>query len=272
MTNGLLPKEARQYLRSELDLRQRRNPGYSLRAFARDLNLGPSTLCEVLAGRLGLSRGRAEQVSSMLNLDSENKTHFLDLLEAEFGRKVEDSKAARWRIQKRMQDQPAHLALGSFAVISEWYHFPILELIELDEKFQQPKAIAKALGLKLKVVQEALARMQRLDLLRREGNKLIVTDTMTFTGDEVPSQAIRQAHSQMLDLAQKALVDCKMDDRDNLSIFISVPKDKIAEFQQELRTALTSVANKYAALPSKDSIAAVTYHTFPIYEGPAVKS
>jgi uncharacterized protein (TIGR02147 family) len=265
MEARLFPKEARQYLRWELQLRQQRNPAYSLRAFARDLDMGPSTLCEVLSGRLGLSRGRAEKLSHRLHLSQEHRDHFLDLLEQNFGRKADSKKAARWRIHQRIKENSSHLPLSAFEVIADWYHFPILELLELDDKFQLPREIGRVLGLKIKTVNAALERMQGLGILVKQKGLLKPAETMTFTADDVPSQAVRQAHTQVLSLAQKALSERENEDRDNLSVFLSIPRGQWKEFCTQARAELMKVAQNFASHDNRDSLIALVYHTFPIY-------
>ncbi len=56
-------KNYRDYLRRELEQRVQQDPRYSLNRFARDLDLAPSRLSEVLSGKQGLSRAIAERIS-----------------------------------------------------------------------------------------------------------------------------------------------------------------------------------------------------------------
>src|SRR5262245_32015851 len=94
----VFPPDPRQYLKSELELRQQRRPQYSLRAFARDLNMSPSTLSDFFHGKLGLSRERVRHVGEKLRLSEAQQEHLNDLLESRFARKNEDRKAAKWRV------------------------------------------------------------------------------------------------------------------------------------------------------------------------------
>lgn len=58
--------ELRALLAQELARRQSRNLRYSLRAFARDLQLSPSFLCQILSSKRGFSSKSAERISSAL--------------------------------------------------------------------------------------------------------------------------------------------------------------------------------------------------------------
>lgn len=58
-------------LKSELKKRSEKNDRYSLRAFARDLGMSPSYLCEVLGGKASLSPRRIERVAPLLELSED---------------------------------------------------------------------------------------------------------------------------------------------------------------------------------------------------------
>jgi len=67
----------RDVLRRELQNRQQKNPAYSMRAFARDLDLSASGLSEVLSGKHSLSLRRAITVSKKLGLSEEHADAFI---------------------------------------------------------------------------------------------------------------------------------------------------------------------------------------------------
>ncbi len=56
----------RSFLRLEFERRLKRNPRYSLRAFARQIGLQPARLSYVLSGKHGLSRDAAALIASRL--------------------------------------------------------------------------------------------------------------------------------------------------------------------------------------------------------------
>jgi hypothetical protein len=64
--------------------RKDRNRRYSLRAFARQLQLSPSFLHEILHGKKRLSRRTAERVASTLKFDTELKDRFIKAAKNQF--------------------------------------------------------------------------------------------------------------------------------------------------------------------------------------------
>src|SRR5688572_7255268 len=122
------PQDAAEYLKLELELRMQGRKAYSLRSFAKDLEMSPGTLVDFLKGRLGFSRSRAEFVAHEIGLSAEQRQHFWDLLEAKFSRNDGARKTAQSRCQTRIQSEKPSVQTE---ITAQWYHMAILELIDL---------------------------------------------------------------------------------------------------------------------------------------------
>jgi transcriptional regulator with XRE-family HTH domain len=66
--NNKIRKEIRLYLKAEFRRRHKRNPSYSLRAFAQYLEISPSFLSQVLSGKRSMGVLTLSKVSKRLNL------------------------------------------------------------------------------------------------------------------------------------------------------------------------------------------------------------
>ena len=78
----------RDILQSELEERVKRNPSYSLRAFAQAIGLTPPHLSAILSGRKGLSGNSASKIADALGWLGEEKDEFIDLVNAQHARKT----------------------------------------------------------------------------------------------------------------------------------------------------------------------------------------
>jgi transcriptional regulator with XRE-family HTH domain len=67
----------RERLKSELDKRKRSNPRYSIRAFARAINLDNGYLSKLLSGKVMLSLDLADQITKRLQLSKEERAEFI---------------------------------------------------------------------------------------------------------------------------------------------------------------------------------------------------
>ncbi len=177
-------------LLNELRLRRSRNTLYSMRAFARDLNLGVGSLSEVLSGKRELSKSNLLKVLQNIELPSELKNGLL---------KKETIKPAT-------SEDVRHLLLDDqFRLISDWYYIAILNLAKLRMNKSDPKWISKRLNIELYQAIEALERLQRLGLLKIAKQRLVRTAQPLTTSSDLPSTAIRKHHAQNLQLAEKSL-------------------------------------------------------------------
>lgn len=93
----------RDFMLRELERRQRKNPSYSLRAFARDLEVPSSRLSEILNRKMGLSETRAVALADKLNLSSSEREFFIDLALAEHARSAVIKEMAQRRVQTRSE-------------------------------------------------------------------------------------------------------------------------------------------------------------------------
>src|SRR5690349_9921621 len=114
----------REYLRDELAKRLASNPQYSLRAMAKSLGIGSSTLSEVLSGRTNISVSNARKIGGHLKLKSKEINYFCDLVQYS---SEKDSEAKEQIIERLRQSHPqkrkvTDLSLEHFKQMAEWYH------------------------------------------------------------------------------------------------------------------------------------------------------
>ncbi|HMN68083.1 MAG TPA: TIGR02147 family protein [Bdellovibrionales bacterium] len=250
MIQNYFPDDPRVYLREELQMRKRRRASYSLRAFARDLSMSPSSLCEFLAGRQGLSKDRVTGISRRLNLSNDQMEHFWNLVEAQFGRSSQAKRIAGVKANQRAKNSHNRLTLERFQLISEWHHFVILEILGLDGKPYDLKDIAEILDLPIPTIRNSIRRMQTLDLVEE-----ITTDTNTtyrvksnlsVTGDEGENPAIKLAHQEMLGVHARAVDSKSVNDRQSISVVCSINQKDWLEFRRELKEVVFSVISRFA--------------------------
>lgn len=245
------PDNYRKYLTENFESRSLRNPSYSLRAYARDLGIGTSTLTEVLKGKYGLSKARIETIVNSLQLTSSQAEHFSDLVTRDHSRNLLDREEAISRIQSRLKQTTESVTLDGFRVISDWYHLALLELITLPNSGSDTSKMAKALNLPELTVKEALERLMRLDLVIKKDDGFYPTDDFSAIGDETPSQIIRKFHRQILEKALTALESQSVEKRENSSTVFAInvedlpaAKKKLLKFRREFSTLLSNNPHK----------------------------
>ena len=230
--------------------RCRRNPQYSLRAFARALEIDSSTLSALLRRKRPLTAKQARKLIE--SLDIQDPALAQTLLLGAIG--APDS-----------QSTPEYneLALEAAEVISSWEHYAILFLIEIDGFRATNHNIARKLNLPLGVVIECLTRCEKLGLARQEGNVWkLITKNIAFTTN-VPNQALKEVHKQYMQMAIDSLDKVSRENRDVSGITMAICSQKLPEASrmiQEFRRNLSA----FLESGPKDSVYRLNVQLFPL--------
>jgi transcriptional regulator with XRE-family HTH domain len=124
--------DPRELLRAELAERCRRNPRYSLRAFARASGVSHTVLSLVLAGKRPLSRKAAERLADYLNLDPDRRRALLRPSRERAG--LPTAPGCEYR----------QLSLDAFDLISDWHHLAILSALELPDARFEARSLSRS--------------------------------------------------------------------------------------------------------------------------------
>lgn len=262
----LMFSDPRDYLTFEFELRKTRRPAYSLRAFARDLAVSPSSLNDFLKGRVGMSTQRIQRIATVLRWSEARIDHFQDLIWAKHSKDPGLKKSAVMRTRGRLRTDTSGLSLDAFRVICDWYHLVILELCGLRQNLSVVQ-IADGLAIDEATARGAVNRLIKLGLLKKTANGFVPSEGSSHFGDETPSEAIVEFHCQILDLAQRALRERTMGERESHSLIYSVKKENVARINRELKKAILTIVHRYSDEQSGDCIQALSLQVFPVWEG-----
>jgi uncharacterized protein (TIGR02147 family) len=232
---------ARDYLGEVLRQKQETNPRFSVRAWSRQLGFAsPSGLSMILRGERKLQLATATRISESLRLKSEERRYFQIL--AVYGSTQDPAEKQLYSevLSRLRPGQPfTELSVDKFRLVADWYHFVILEMSDLRDFSPDGEWIAARLGRKITAAtaQGALSRLLRLGLLvREEGGRVRrpAGDPVSTTRD-VPSDALKSFHTQMLDRAAEALRTQDVRDREISNTTMCIDSSKIALAKEAIR-------------------------------------
>lgn len=240
---------AKNLLLTELAKRQTRNPSYSLRAFARDLNIGATTLSDVLADKRSLSKTNLKKVMERL---------FVSPLDQE--KLWADYKALNNRIEV---DDRTYLDETTFRLIADWHYIAILNLAKLKGNNSSSQWIAKRLGIKKSDADEALERLLKLGLIKKSRGRLIRTSKPIGTTRDIPSAAIRKHHAQNLRLAEESLHRDPVHTREFGSITMAVNPERLTLAKEILTKTRKKIADLLDDGPVSE-VYTLSFQLFPL--------
>lgn len=212
-------KEFKTYLQEELVLRCQRNPAYSLRSFAKTVGLSPSFLSKILNGQRRITPAVFQKISTHLNLEP--------ALFSSFGEGEEPKPESEMKLR--------NLELEYFKLISDWYHYAILELTNVEGFQDSPQWIAAKLGINVNQAKSALDRLLQLELLEYRQGKLRATGGNTTVQNEFTVLAFKKMQDDLLKKAIHSLWDEDWEKRDHTSISMAIDPADIPEVKRRLK-------------------------------------
>lgn len=223
----------RSYLQDELIRRCKKNPGYSVRSYARALTISPSSLSRMLRGERKISDAMKLKLGARLGIPSK----VLESLENNFEKQA-------LKAGDLPEQHYAQLKADHFAIISDWYHYAILELAHVQGFEPNPRWIARSLGITVAEAQLSIDRLVRVGLISicPSGSWTIrVKNNTNFTDELTVSAAARSLQRQVLEKALAALEETPLERRDQTSMTMAIDSkklpaaiEKISKFRREL--------------------------------------
>jgi uncharacterized protein (TIGR02147 family) len=255
------------YLKSEYQRRRQRNAAYSLRAYARDLQIPSSKLSQYLRGECGVSGKKAAQLAQRLRLGPVEAELFVCAAETAHSRHAITRETAGNRLQSLLSGTFSEINMEKFSLIRDWYHLAILELTEIEQFENNVAWIAKALRITEAQVSEAVERLERLGLLVCGPQKWVQTQGDFETPPDFSSRAVRDYHHQMIELVDSRFEDVPLDQREMGSVLMGLDQEIVPELKSLIRTFQKDAAALAERSSRKGCLYALNIQFVPLFEG-----
>jgi len=225
----------RELLQKELERRVESNPNYSIRAFARFLEIDHSRLAKILKGTRPISNDLADKLAQKLNLTEMEVENF------------KLSKLPHYVDSEYITKKKKYLelSLDHFEIISDWRHYAILELMKYQSFEADSNWIAEKLNSTEEEINSYIERLQRVNLLViKDNGEWVDTSEGSSThvlDKNVTSKAHKRYQEDMLKGAITAMNEIDITKRDQSSMMMATStqkidqaKDMIEKFRREL--------------------------------------
>lgn len=237
-----------EHLQKTFAERSRKNPSYSLRTFARSLQMDSSTLSAILRGKRPLTAKTANKLIAAL--------------------KISDAVQAEKLLLNSLQSQSiklptySEMELETAEVISSWEHFAILALLEISAKSDY-RNISNRLNIPLGIVIECLGRLEKLQLVKQIAGQWKLTGQNLSTPTNIPSAALREANRQCILKALDSMEKDPVEIRDVTGITMAIDAAKIPEAQREIREFRRRLS-QFLESGAKNSVYRLNVQLFPL--------
>jgi len=231
-------------IKEELSKRIENNSSYSLRAFAKALGIEASALSEILSNKRVPSYKMAQTIIRSLRLSPTDEEHFLASVAQTQRSRGLKKMSKKFRELKDPGTPARELSADLFRVISDWYHYAILEFTFVKGFRSSPQWIAKELGITVVEAKLAIERLKSLGLLTDENGKLSKTVGHFVTGDRhLTTPALKRRQKQILEKALYSLENDPIERRNMSAMTMAVDPKKIPQAKKMIDDFLNKLCS-----------------------------
>ena len=201
---------AQQLLISEFEKRRKKNPAYSLRAFARDVGISKTSLGDVINGHRKLSQQNINILGERLGLN-----------ETQVGALKSDLQSV-----SVMRDV---IEGDELKLIEDWHYLAILSLAKIKDARCSAEWISERLGIPLEMATISLNELLERKLIENHNGTLVRKSKLLTTSADIPSSSIVEHHRQSIDKALGALNDVDVEHRDFTAVTYAIDLNKLKD-------------------------------------------
>lgn len=263
-------EDYRSVLKFEFQLRNKKNNAYSMRAFARDIELSPSRLSEIFAGKQGLSPERAKVISTRLGFSVEKVDWFCNLVTAESSRNRHLKSIASERVSPFKNGVLSVTTNDVMDFDPQWYHFVIRRMTQLSNFKSDPLWIADQLTLSPELVTEAIDEMLKLGMLYVDASgNLSISENYTQQISPNAQKTIRRSFRMMLYKAYRSARDVPKHLRSHGMHYLSIHPDQIEDAKALIKEFEDKIDHLTYKSSDKTTLYSLIISFFPLIKPPS---
>ena len=215
-------------LKQEFENRKANNPKYSLRLYAKEIGIDPSSLSSILRGLRPFPWRHARAVAAKLNIDEEKSQKFIYSVHNE----VSDLDIKHGSSESKVLDVKQYSKM-----IEEWEYYAILTYFETKGAKSDFEVLAQKFQLTIERVNEVVTELITTGFLTKSENGELVRATVPVkTPEDISSESLKIAHLQEFDLVKKQMRSLEPMLRDISSITFAGDPEKVTQAKKLIRS------------------------------------
>lgn len=247
------------FLNEALKKKQSQNPSYSLRSFARDIRLDPSSLSKIINGKRIPDMTTVRSILTDLGESLEDIEKICSRIEQE--KNIKDFKLSTPK--KEYTETPELI----FKIISDPIHYTFLELIKLNDGKLDHEFYCAKLEIEQEKLMEVIEKLVQVKLIEITENH-IKDLTAGFSSHEIGLEQTNKANKNyqksLLNLSKNSIEDVSIEYRDHSAILFATNHKKIFEAKGIIKKFRQSLCDFLEDVDEKDAVYALHVGLFPL--------
>lgn len=234
-----------QILQREFNKKKEKNPRYSLRIFARHLDIDHSTLSQIFSKKRGISENLAKKIVGNLTLTHHEKQKFLTSVDTCFARaKKKKASAAEKLSQIAKYSNSVVVHQDPLNTINHWRYVAVYELVS-NKRATNINQLVDILKISFDLTTTIVRQLCDLKVLEDNNGTLTSTASSIHTLNDIPSAAIAKYHASIAEKAAHSVITQHVLEREFQNLVISFSKEQMEGAKQMIRDFMSEFSTKY---------------------------
>jgi uncharacterized protein (TIGR02147 family) len=197
-----------------------------------------SVVAAVIGGSRHLSSDSVFKIAEVIGLEGKALAYFQDLVALAKARtRMEQDHCLQRLMHYNHRSEATLLRKSHYEFYAHWYHNTILQIItsvDFNEDYEWLGSLLQP-AIAARTARASVRLLLRLELVRKEQGRYVLTQRAMTTGDEVRSVAVRAFHRQALELATEAIDTIASEEREISCVLGVLSAEGFAQAKKEIQ-------------------------------------
>jgi uncharacterized protein (TIGR02147 family) len=230
----------RKFLLDILAEKKLSNPGYSCRLLSKRLGISAATFVRILNGKRNISKKLLPKFIDYFKLRERESEYFSLLIEFAHVKGSEMKTRLYQKILDYRSERMKNIQPKQYSLFEKNYLIALREIIDIQGDIADFQALGKNLRPEVsgREVEKGVKTLLGLNLITEgEDKRYHAPEGLLTTGEKWESVAIQRYQSEMIKLADTALMNYPKDERDISTLTIGISSEEILQIKEIIRRA-----------------------------------
>jgi uncharacterized protein (TIGR02147 family) len=242
---------------------------FSFRFFAKMLGFSSSSFFKhVIDGHKNLSDESIDKFINAFKFNKDEAHHFRNLVYFNQAKSLEDRERFSLEIFRSRSYRKIHpLKESQFNYMTNWYYVVIREMISVSDFKEDPEWIAANVFPPITPTQaeDALSALTNLGLIGRdERGKLVQTNAIVMSADEVTSALAARFHREFMKKASESIDLVARENRDISSATFQVSESTAKRLKEKIQKFRKELVEEASRDPEPEAVFQLNLQLFPV--------
>jgi uncharacterized protein (TIGR02147 family) len=257
----------RNFLTDWFKEKKKKNPRYSIRAFARSLKLNAGTVTRILQGKRNISKKVITRIIEHFKLRQKEAEYFELLVIFNQSKKAEEKRIYYERIMNFLKVNHKKIEAGQYEYFNQWYNIAVREILNFYPFDGDFSTLAKFLEPRIKPGQakNAVKLLEKLRLIKKNKKGTYrLSDSFITTGEKWKGTAIHAFQMAMAELGKKSLDRFPKGERDISTLSLGLSPQGLARIREVLKETRKQIMAISKSEKKVNRAYQLNFHLFPL--------